>query len=141
MLASLLLAACLTPPLFDLDGPPCSPVRSWLQCACSEGMAWDPEPLADWYEVRRVAVYAGSGSQVGSTTDTFWMFAEDADFPKAGTLYDYLVRACRRSTTNGAVLCGGWSNAVRYVGAPYACYDSGQEVPCYPGDPLLPVTQ
>jgi hypothetical protein len=137
VIASLILAACLAPPLFDLSGPPCSAVRSWLQCACSEGTRWDAEPLAEWYEIHRVAAYTGAGSQVGTTAETFWMFADDADFPKAGTIYEYRVRACRRSTTDGAVLCGGWSNAVRYVGAPYACYENGNEVPCYSGDSVL----
>jgi hypothetical protein len=137
---SLLLAACLAPPLFDMSGPACSPSRQTVECACSECMAWDAVPGATRYEVTRETISTGAVYGVGAVYSRFvddigtlglptlWCAAWDVGFPRAGTLYRYQVRGCN------AAACGGWSSAVQYRGAPYACFTGGREVQCYVGD-------
>jgi len=123
LLSTYAFARCDFPPNFDVSGPECSIVDQTTECLCSECMAWDPSVAALWYEVLRTNP-DGSTQIVGSTlprnrpeyTDedglhhlaivsTLWCVAWDSDFPAAGELYAYNVRACNGSG------CGPWSAA------------------------------
>ena len=68
MIVDLVLAACLTAPLFNQGdglrpcadendpGPcvmDCSAARAEEECGCSEWISWAPVPEALWYEIRR----------------------------------------------------------------------------------------
>ena len=137
-----ILAACAAPlvfdannPLFRFDGPPCTLERQKVDCACSEGFTWDPTPRAQWFEVWRYHGTSGQFSQVGITTATKWWVRSDFPFPRAGETYQYTVKACRRDS--GVLKCSPqFSPYVRYKAARYACYKTGVEVACYPGDPV-----
>jgi hypothetical protein len=160
MLAALILAGvCLSPPLFDGSGPPCTTDRQLVECGCSECFSWDPvladpvagTPAADWYVVYRFDP-TGAVQLVGTTRTrnrpawvddsgnphpvvriTQWCPAWDSSFPHEGVTYTYQLSACvvgaRCSATGPAF--------VSYVGAPYRCFAGGLETPCYPGAPLL----
>jgi hypothetical protein len=156
MLAALLLAACTEPVFFpaDFSGPTCVAARQDVECGCSEGFQWDPVTLSeagtplvvDRYEVARKTVSSGTEYTVGaryiqtgfdedtgepwSHLATAWFPALDNPFPQEGTVYEYRVRAC------AAAKCGEWSGPVRYVAAPYGCFEDGAEVSCYVGDPV-----
>ena len=141
MLALLLFGLCLTPPLYATDGPPCA--AEHLECRCSECMMWDAVPDSVRYEVVRETISTGATYKVGYIYQRFideegtlelptkWCMARDSSFPREGVLYRYQVRACN------LVACSGWSNAVYYRGAPYACFFGGREVACYVGDAVV----
>jgi hypothetical protein len=146
MLAALLLASCLSMPLFgELDGPPCGDETE--ECRCTECFGWEPSERATYYMVTRLTPSTGSAVLVGTLTEqlgvdeetgepwrippaTVWCPARDNPFPREGTLYEYTVHACN------AAGCVPSTNSVRYRAAPYACYEGGREVACYVGDPV-----
>ena len=133
---------CATPPLYATDGPPCSDEAA--ECRCSECLTWDAYPGAIRYEVVRETLSTHAVYTVGKihlrfideegTTElpTTWCVARDSSFPHDGTLYRYQVRACTVDQ-----MCSGWSNAIQYRGAPYACFVGGREVACYVGDSVV----
>lgn len=137
MLAAMLLAACLTPPLFAMDGPVCTPARQDIECACSECFQWDPVPGATRYRIIRlnqdgtmgdVGVINGrggfidpeDGQPVPFTLETQWCVAKDVRTPIEGRRYVYSVIPCN------AVGCAASSPSVVYRAAPYQCYDHEQ---------------
>jgi len=61
---------------------------------------------------------------LGITTPLRWFFAWEYDFPVAGVLYEYRVRAYDLSGP------GGWSPTVQYRAAPYWCWADGEQAPC-----------
>ena len=127
---------CPSPPLFDLSGPTCSSTKQNDACGCSECVLWDASTGATWYEIQR-CLPGGACTIVGNTkwrnrpgtTARMWCAAWDTTFPVMGIAYDYRVRACRDGAT-GALCATSLSNAVRYVGAPYMCFQGGLEIPC-----------
>jgi len=140
---------CSRPPLFDMDGPACGVTREGSPCGCSECMTWNPVSSAEWYEVYRCTEGYDDCKAVGSTrsrshgafTDesghhpalrpSLWCVAWDDPMPRAGAGYTYAVKAC--FVRNGQTICSrGFSNSIRYVGAPYVCIEGGREVPCAP---------
>ncbi len=146
---SLLLAVCVAPLNFpgEFDGPVCTPTAQEEACRCSECITWDAVANASRYEITRRTVSTGFEIHAGTVeasrwTDddgvehgylpTQWCFAKDASFPRDDVLYEYRVRAC-----NSTGCSDEWSNPVRYRAAPYACFDNGREVQCYPGDPVV----
>jgi hypothetical protein len=142
MLAALFLAACLSPPLFEMDGPVCSPARQDLECVCSECFSWDPVPNATRYDIYRLNQDGTFGwigvitERPGYTDDDgnaipayfppLWCVAKDARTPIEGRRYVYTVLPCN------AVGCAAASPSVVYRGAPYQCYDheQGGQVVC-----------
>jgi hypothetical protein len=165
MLAAVVIAACLLPPLFAMDGPICSTFRQEVECGCSECMTWDVAYEADWYEINRTNA-DGTTVNVGNTqwrnhltvqgwidpltgvytpeiyrtVERVWCFAWDAPFPEAGDRYIYRIASCLM--LDGEPACSPWStdfnpaNGVVYRAAPYACYSGGVEVECYHGDEI-----
>lgn len=135
---ALLLAACLSMPLFDMSGPPCA--DETVACRCSECIAWDATHNATRYEVERETVSSGTKYAVGTVAQRvvdeagtvelpeLWCAAWDNPFPREDVLYRYRVRACNDAG------CSDWSAAVQYRAAAYACFDGGVEVQCYVGD-------
>jgi len=140
MMAAFVLAGlCAVSPLFDTTGPDC--VVTTEECRCSECLTWDPVDRSTYYEVRRTTVTNSTEYRVGlvlpklldedgdTVLPTLWCAPWDVPFPHEGVQYSYKVRACNDAD------CGGWSNEVRYTGAPYACYSPvGYEEQCYVGD-------
>jgi hypothetical protein len=145
MLTALILAVCLTPPLFDGSGPSCTPARQDIECGCSECFTWTPAIGATRYEVLRrnqdgtsgwigaPARHGGfidteDGTPVPLELETQWCVAKDLRMPIEGRLYVYEVRACN------AWGCSTWSGAagssVNYRAAPYWCFAGGLHVPC-----------
>jgi thrombospondin type 3 repeat protein len=128
---------CASPPLFDLTGPTCSTTKQNNPCGCSECVIWDASVGATWYEVQRCNASGAGCTIVGNTkwrnrpgtTARMWCAAWDAPFPLPGASYDYRVRSCRDLPT-GALCATALSNSVRYVGAPYMCFQGGLEVVC-----------
>jgi len=151
----ILLLACAFGPFYPatFDGPPCSPERQALECECSEALAWDAATGADRYEVWRRTVSTGSLCRAGILRRSLtsepgepdawawpplvWSPALDGEregictFPRAGTLYEYAVRAC-----SGA-LCSEDSGAVQYRGTDYECVVAGEPRQCHVGDPCV----
>jgi hypothetical protein len=142
---SLLLAACLAMPSFDMTGVPCPSPST--ECRCSECMKWDEVPGALGYDIVR---QAGSGSWVivgaarvydvsddegvviGQDPQELWCFAWDVPFPVEGVSHRYEVRAWNQRGISP------WSpQTITYVAAAYACYAGTGEVPCYAGDPVV----
>ncbi|HZN55506.1 MAG TPA: thrombospondin type 3 repeat-containing protein [Candidatus Polarisedimenticolaceae bacterium] len=139
---------CNAEPLFDVTGPVCGSTRQGIACGCSECMMWDPQPTAEWYEIRRCDASGANCTVVGDTrfrnkaayTDvrgvfhptvkaTMWCVAFDNSVPARDASYDYTVKACIGS--GPTTLCSLQPSApVRYVGAPYMCISGGVEVPC-----------
>ena len=143
MIAMILAAVCLKPPLFAMDGPACA--DQTVECGCSECMTWLPSATAEWYEVLRAnpdgttqnvgtaPVYRGYTDEDGvvhpAVPQLLWCFARDVSFPIEGRTYSYRVAACRA----GAIPpCGAWSaDPVVYVAGPYL-YCGGPTVPTWP---------
>src|SRR5262245_42805222 len=129
--------SCSSPPLFDLSGATCSTTKQGVPCGCSECVIWDASAGATWYEIQRCDAVTGACTIVGDTkwknrsgvTTRMWCAAWDAPFPIVGVSYDYRVRACRDGAS-GALCSTTLSNSVRYVGAPYMCFQGGLEVAC-----------
>ena len=137
MIAAIVLAACLLPPLFDMSGPPC--VDQSIECRCSECFRWDPvgsvatRDAATWYEVLRrnpdgtsqnvgrTAIYGGytddDGTVIPADPQELWCFAKDPTIPVEGLTYTYARRACN------PIGCAAWSDqmgvTITYVAAPY----------------------
>jgi hypothetical protein len=137
MIASLLLAACLTPPLFDMSGPLCLPNAEQVECQCSECMTWDESVGSDKYDVIRHnqdgsfgwigAVYErpgftdDDGNVIPPYFPRLWCVAWDLRTPIEGRLYWYEIVACAQSVSG--YVCAGPSNPAYYRAAPYWCLD------------------
>lgn len=136
-LALLISPGCPNPPLFAMDGPVCSVVA---ECVCSECLAWEPSPTAEWYEilrhnpddtsvnVGRSRIYGGyfyDNEFIPPDPQELWCVAWDSTMPREGLTYQYEVRGCRRGSVPE---CSTWSGFVDppesapYVAAPYNCY-------------------
>lgn len=146
-----LAGVCVAMPLYgDMDGPPC--VDATVECGCSECMTWDRVDAIDRYEIERTTASTADATIVGTRPvryladdltgditvehDLVWCApldtrADAAKMPHEGVLYTYRVRACKVGA-----LCGPWSAAVAYRGAPYMCVEDGREIACYVGAPL-----
>lgn len=151
MIPAVLLAACLFPPLFAMDGPTCTPDRQEVECGCSECMAWEPGdetayPAASYFEIQREFLARGETLLVGDTRwrnraafngddgtaypamrALLWCYAWDQPMADEGELYEYSVRGCTE------VICASWDGApkVRYRGTRYECWIDGVPVDCY----------
>jgi hypothetical protein len=141
-MTAVLLAACLTSPLFDMSGPPCA--QPFTQCGCSECMVWTPNATTSRYEIMRhepggftrivgtskilpVHVDEDTGAVTPADPQELWCFAWDVPFLVEGATYSYEVRGC-----NGAG-CGEWSGlngTTTYVAAPYVCWRNGAREVC-----------
>lgn len=166
MITSIILAACLTPVTMDGDPlRPCPLDRVENECDCAECFIWDdvafqsPYTGGERYEVKRRYVVTGDEGVVG-VRRTQWAapcYPPDCDeyvpgywvmplahwcpqlddegelTPIEGELYQYTVRACNSYACSEWV---PWLDGMKYRAAPTACYESGVEVRCYPGDPL-----
>lgn len=156
IIAALVLAACAIDPASGLEeivffppelvGPTCAPERQDVECGCSECLTWEVVEGVTGYEVERVTVSSGATylydlplqlfvdpvtQEVTTFQQMIWCPAKGVPFPREGTLYAVRVRAYRP----GPIL-GDPSNEVVYRAAPYACFESGDEVQCYTADPL-----
>ena len=141
MIAAILLAACLRPPVFEMGDAVCTQAQQEEECLCSECMELGAVADVEWYEIRRqdpdgflrivgdtkgrnrAEIPAGVDPEWGpypaipAVLSRLWCFAFDDPFPLEGHRYSYDVRACK--TTNGLPNCGAYGNAIVYVAAPY----------------------
>lgn len=94
----------------------------------NEWMRWGPVPETTRYEV-------GVGEPIpelcAQTLRPKWSpYLDSGCWPPEGVRYCYYTRACN------SLECSDWSaTCVEFEGAPYACFRTGCEEPCYPGAP------
>ena len=146
---------CLSPLLWEFTGVPCA--DETIECRCSEFFTWDKasgpvtyyevqrkaSTSVEWYTVCNLDVWldaedleTGEPIKVERELLIHFPAIDDSSFPREGVLYEYRVRACC-GTGEFENEFGGWSGVVRYRAAPYACFESGVEVPCYTDDPVF----
>jgi hypothetical protein len=130
---------CSRPPLFDMSGPSCAGGRQSSACGCSECIAWDAVPNAQWYRVTRCrdggarmpwSARPDSGARrVQSIQSTLWCVGWGGC---PAPPFRYAVKACVDGRNGSPACSSGYSNWVGYRGAPYMCIENGKEVPCSP---------
>ena len=137
---SILLATCLTAPLY-LDIGPCDVTP----CRCTD-LVWDASQYATSYEVQRQTASTGDIVNVGVIVQqcsdwecslfTSWSTLRDSESPFSyppheGVDYLYRVRACN------SFGCSDWTLWLANQGWPLACYVNGREESCYVGDDVI----